>query len=149
MHRPGKEVARLNRQELHQAVDPKWQAELLRFIDSGEASDEFLAFMDKDPACQRAVEAAFDQQALAFEELSRSVRASGADLLGATARTPESSTVSQEMAHVIEQALELPPEERSEALRDAASTLTRSVPPRKRKELEAFMADLQRQVAVA
>lgn len=36
-------------------VDLKWRAEFRRFVTTGEASEEFLCYLDKTPECQRAV----------------------------------------------------------------------------------------------
>jgi hypothetical protein len=44
---------------LFDSIDPRWRHDILRFIDSGDASDEFLQFLDTNVDCQNVVEVAF------------------------------------------------------------------------------------------
>lgn len=44
---------------LFDSIDPRWRYDILRFIDSGDASDEFLQFLDSNVDCQNVVEVAF------------------------------------------------------------------------------------------
>lgn len=43
---------------LFASIDPQWHDQLLQFVDTGDASPEFLAFLDRDTECQRVVEIA-------------------------------------------------------------------------------------------
>ena len=44
-------------------VDKRWQEAFLRFVETGEAQKEFLAYLDKDDSAQKAVDEAFTAQA--------------------------------------------------------------------------------------
>ena len=131
-------------QEWLDLVHPEWRLEFETFVETGEASEEFLAYLDRDPACQKAVEAAFTQQAAAFEELSRTLRASVPKK--ALAET-QAFLVSQRMANAVEETLQLPPAERTQVLTRTVSTLTQGGPDQRREALRAFVADLEKQVA--
>jgi hypothetical protein len=119
-------------------LETRWHEAFLRFTETGEADAEFLAFMDSDPECQRAVEAAFNEQALAFEKLSRSLRDDRV--------TPPAEAVSEALTasvtQVLERALDLPPEQRNQVVVDAATALNRDVPPRRQQELKRFVEAL-------
>ena len=41
---------------LFHAIAPCWREDLVRFIDTGEASDGFFVFLDSNDECQRVVE---------------------------------------------------------------------------------------------
>lgn len=129
----------MTKEELLGLVDPRWHREFLNFIEAGEASEEFLTYMDRAPSCQRAVEAAFSQQAAAFERLSQDMRSAVPDKVLAEA---QASVLSQNMAHAFEQTLELPPAERTKVLKRTVSALAREVPQRRRKELKEIFSDL-------
>lgn len=45
-----------------QLVAPRFRAEFLQFIEAGEASAEFLAYLDRDEDCQDAIELALAEQ---------------------------------------------------------------------------------------
>jgi hypothetical protein len=129
----------MNRDEWLGRVEPKWHKEFLQFVETGDASEEFLTYMDRDPSCQQAVEAVFSEQAAAFESLSRDLRAAIPDEVLVEA---QSSVLSEHMAQALGQTLELSPAERSQVVEQTASALAREVPPRKRQELKAIVADL-------
>jgi hypothetical protein len=45
--------------EALELVPMQWQADFIRFIEDGEASGEFFAFLESDAECRRACEMAF------------------------------------------------------------------------------------------
>lgn len=53
----------MNIESLLERVPARYRAEFSRFLDSGEASPEFLAFLDSDSDCQKLVDLAMTQQA--------------------------------------------------------------------------------------
>lgn len=69
-------------------IDPKWQAAFVRFVETGEADDEFLEYLNSDPGAQAAVEEAFSRQAAALQELAGAMAAT----LGTHAGSGESRT---------------------------------------------------------
>ncbi len=59
-------------------VRDEWQESFVRFIETGEAKPEFLAFLDENADCRNAVEQAFAVQSKAFEEFARILSAPSA-----------------------------------------------------------------------
>jgi predicted dinucleotide-utilizing enzyme len=135
LHRPeeGGKGDRVDTQALLSRLDPQWHTAFLHFIETGEADAQFLAFMDKNEDCQHAVEAAFNEQALTFERLSRKIHEKDDAAVPVAAAGSEALTAS--VAQVLERALELPPEQRSQVVHKAARALTEAVPPRRQKDL--------------
>jgi hypothetical protein len=37
-------------------IDAKWHAAFVRFVETGDASDGFLNYLDSDPRCQKVME---------------------------------------------------------------------------------------------
>ena len=52
-------------------IPPKWQTDFTRFVETGEASQAFLDFLDEDNGCQTAVDRAFTEQAAGFKKLAK------------------------------------------------------------------------------
>ena len=61
------------REDVTDTIDPQHREEFCRFIENGEASEDFLAYMDESEECQRAIEQVFAREAAQFEELTRSL----------------------------------------------------------------------------
>ncbi|MDQ3282209.1 MAG: hypothetical protein M3Q69_12440 [Acidobacteriota bacterium] len=59
------------------SIDPRWHTDLFKFLDSGDASDEFLVFLDRDEQAQRLVEAAF---AYVSQDVAATARGLKADI---------------------------------------------------------------------
>ncbi len=66
---------------LFDSIDSRWHAELFHFLDSGDASDEFLAFLDCDEQAQRVVEAAFAYVSQDVAATARALKADWAETL--------------------------------------------------------------------
>jgi len=115
--------------ELLKLVEPRWHQEFLRFIDSGDASEGFLAYVDGDADAQIAVEKAFDAQAKAFEELASSLASA---LPSNVSRDIEdkkrATTASANMTKAVKQVLALSPREQQGVLQKLRSALTRLGP---------------------
>jgi uncharacterized protein YdbL (DUF1318 family) len=56
-------------------VSAEWHDEFRHFVDTGQASNEFLAYLDEDADCQAAVDLVIDAQAEAFQKLAEVLRA--------------------------------------------------------------------------
>src|SRR5712664_146200 len=99
-------------EDLLKNVDSKWHGDFLRFVETGEAGEQFLDYLNHDEGGQQAVEVAFNAQAQAFQGLAEElrnpaqhVRISTEPLIAASAR----------MAEAVEVVLRLSPEQRNEA----------------------------------
>jgi uncharacterized protein YdbL (DUF1318 family) len=55
-------------------VQPQWKGEFIRFVETGEAGEGFLNYLDHDSDAQQAVEKAFKAQASAFENLAEELK---------------------------------------------------------------------------
>jgi hypothetical protein len=60
--------------EILDLVPDRWRAEFGRFLRYGEASNEFLDFLDTDPEGQRAVDMALAQRAAGFDKFTSEVK---------------------------------------------------------------------------
>ena len=55
-------------------VDEKYILDFFRFVETGEANQIFLDYLDTDPNAEKAVDIIFQAQARAFEDLARKLR---------------------------------------------------------------------------
>lgn len=76
----------MNIKEIADKVDAQWRDDFLHFVDTGEATQEFLNNIDNNAALLAAVEKAFRVQAKAVEHIARRL---GGDSEPAHAKTPE------------------------------------------------------------
>jgi hypothetical protein len=131
-------------EELLKNVAPEWHKEFLRFVETGEAEDNFLQYLNKDKGGQAAVEMAFDAQVKAFEGLAEELKKpqpqieAPAELARAASRT---------MATAVETIVQLPPEQRGEALENAASVLGTSLPPEQQDAARSVARSLEHALA--
>jgi hypothetical protein len=110
-------------------IKPEWQDSFLHFVDTGEASDKFLEYLDHDDDAQKAVEIAFKTQAKAFEELAGELRKTRAEVGEPKEAEGEADAVdvlSAEFADAVERISQLSAEEQTEVIHKAASALRAS-----------------------
>lgn len=111
------------------ALIPKhWHDEFRKFIDTGDADDAFLAFLDNDENGQRAVEAAFSARVGVFEEFAQTLRP---ELL--VERRPDPALLSAQMKNVLETTVSLPPQQRRDVIADMFAAVRRMSEPDKRE----------------
>ncbi len=55
-------------------VDKKWAKEFVSFVESGDASDEFFAFLDSNADCQRAVDMVLRNESQGLERVAQFLR---------------------------------------------------------------------------
>lgn len=55
-------------------VEPAYKEDFQKFVETGEASEEFLDYLEKDQQAQEAVDIVFDRQAKAFENFAKMLR---------------------------------------------------------------------------
>lgn len=51
-------------------IDPKWHADFMSFVETGEASLGFQGFLNANVACQEAMDRAISLDSAGFEELA-------------------------------------------------------------------------------
>src|SRR5882762_5000044 len=123
-------------------VKPEWHKAFLRFIDTGEAEETFLNYLNQDEHGQKAVEMAFDAQASAFEGLAKELTA---DKIEAKTTTSSAAQVaSGDIARIVKNVLVLEPEERYEVLQKAASSLEASISPKQKSQLDDVAQEIGR-----
>ncbi len=122
-------------------LDERWAEEFARFIETGDASDEFFAYLDENTACQQAVDLALKKKSEGLDRVSR--------LLEADERTGEQKPKAHQWASALAQALSiaarLPAAERSRVVRDAVAQAGRS--RRDRQAVKAMAAELVEETA--
>ena len=119
-------------QDLMDNVDTRWHSEFVCFVETGEANDAFLAYLDENESAQMAVEGAFKRQAAKFEELAteikrRQVPSSTLEAHAASA-TSATSTTSTRLAEVVENALQATSSERAGVVATGTAALAASMP---------------------
>ena len=57
--------------DLANQVCPELRDNFLRFVNMGEAANEYIVHIDYCPKCKKAIESAFERQARALENLAR------------------------------------------------------------------------------
>ncbi len=103
-------------------VDPRWQTEYLKFIETGEATNDFLVYLNRDKSAQKAVGMAIDEQIAAFRGL------------GAELRRPEKpemepvAAASQKMVGAVQSLLQLPVHQRDAAVRSFSNAFASFAP---------------------
>src|SRR5579864_711425 len=131
-------------EDLLKNIAPQWQKEFLRFVETGEASDPFLEYLNEDKGGQAAVEMAFDAQVKAFEGLAEELKKPqpatevSVELARAASRT---------MATAVETVIQLPPEQRGKVLEKAASVLGTSLAPDQQDAARSVVRSLDHALA--
>jgi len=122
-----------------------WRKDFVGFVQTGDASPEFLKYLDNDEGAQSAVEEAFTAQARALEGLAQLVKRSGSP---PAERAGSSTVVSNAVVLAVERLAKLPGAERKTAVSDAAKTLARfsSAEPDKADTVRSTLSALQEQV---
>ncbi len=118
--------------------------DFIHFVQTGDASPDFLNYLEGEPKAQEAVEKAFTQQAQALEGLASLVKedSSGRE---STSRAEDASTA---VARAVERITGLSGEERVQAVAGAAKTLVlrAAAEPDKAAAVRSTLSDLQREV---
>lgn len=97
----------MDQPNLPELIEPKWRAAFARFVETGEAEEEFLDYLNSNPEAQAAVERAFSKQAAALEELAGAMSAalSGAPTSPAASASGAPSLVRRSMSYLTPAAL--------------------------------------------
>ena len=115
--------------DLLDKVDEKWHSEFERFVETGEADDAFLTYLDEDERAEMAVEGAFKRQAAKFEGLAAELkrRQAQSDTEGPQV-VPLASSTPTKVAAVFEDALQAPSIERDRVVATSTAALAASMP---------------------
>ena len=109
---------------LIESVAPKWRSAFQQFVETGEADEAFLTYLNQDTSAQDAVEKAFNHQVSQFEGLAAELK---------KRRAPESqeampSLTSTKLAAVVEVVMQTPREQQDEVVKTRTAEFAASVP---------------------
>ncbi|MCI0588402.1 MAG: hypothetical protein L0323_16345 [Planctomycetes bacterium] len=137
-------------EEIVERVQVEWRPAFRAFVETGEADEGFLHYLEWDDRAKEAVELAFGARSEALERVGRAIAASAlaqAGDLGPAASVvsppPAGEAVSMTLARAIEDVLSLPAEDRDRAAAEVASVLRSRLPEREKEALEALAAGIQ------
>jgi hypothetical protein len=134
-------------EELIERVKPDWRPDFLSFIETGEAQEAFLTYLDHDADAEAAVELAFSSQATAFEKLGRELSAPS-DPAGSPfdLATSEPAMASAKIRLALEDALRLPSKDYAALIDQMAEGLKAERRPDERKEISTLLEGMARAV---
>lgn len=129
-------------------IEPQWHAEFERFVETGEADEGFLTYLDQSEAAQTAVEGAFKHQAARFEKLAEELKRRQ----GVTGPEPAkisalSSTTATKVAAVIEGALQASSTQRAQVVARTTAALAASMPAEDAEVVEQVAESLKNRLA--
>jgi len=129
-------------------VEPRWQAEFERFVETGEADEKFLTYLDQSEAAQTAVEGAFKHQAARFEELAEELKRRH-DIIGQESGVVSSapSTTATKVAAVVQGALQASSTERAQVVARTTAALAASMPAEEAEVVEEVAESLKSRIA--
>ncbi|MCI0588941.1 MAG: hypothetical protein L0323_19130, partial [Planctomycetes bacterium] len=137
-------------EEIVERVQVEWRPAFRALVETGEADEGFLQYLEEDVRAMGAVELAFGAQAQALERVGRAIAesaiAQAGDLPPASSVVsppPAAESVSMSLARAIEDVLSLPAEDRDRAAADVASVLRSRLAERAKGALEALAAGIQ------
>ncbi len=132
--------------DLFETVAEEWRPEFQRFVETGEADEGFLNYLNQDEGAQHAVESAFNRQVASFEGLAADLKkASGTEGEVQPIRTP--SSISSRLAAVVEVALATPSARREQIVESGATELAASIPAKERDVLKEVVRSLDSTLA--
>lgn len=123
------------------------QPEFKRFVETGDASQAFLDYLDKDPAAQSAVEAAFNAQAASLTELAREISSSASPLRDNRAAEHglwSAQDPTDQIVNAFERVAKMPANEQAAVLQIAGGAIREKVGFEK---LRSVLSNLQRSVS--
>jgi hypothetical protein len=131
-------------------VASPWRGAFVRFVESGDADEAFLDYLDRDASAQQAVELAFGEQARALEGLAQRLRESDAPLATAGSTRPAAAQMFETLTRALETAVRLPTAERHTVIEAAIARASEGIAEKgDRAELRETLADLKHAAAVA
>jgi hypothetical protein len=131
--------------DLLRDVDKRWHQAFIQFVQTGEAPEDFLAYLNKDPKGQSAVERAFTAQVEALQGLAEVIKKKGDEKLQSASELEQPSMA---IARAVELVMELPGSERREAVAGAAAALVQRTGARGSAEVRSTLSELGEQLSL-
>ena len=117
-------------EELLTAIEPRWADAFTRFVQTGEAENDFLEYVNQSQEAQQAVEAAFEAQARAFQSIAEDLKKAEPGTSQYSSDMPDVSVVA---AQAVEDVMLLPPQKSREAMEKVASALKAALRPEQQR----------------
>lgn len=133
--------------DLLEGVAEEWHSEFQRFVETGEAEDAFLSYLNEDKRAQQAVESAFNRQAAGFEDLAVELKKASLPNAPQTEPLPTPSSISSRVAAVVEAALQTPSARRNKVVETSTAELAASMPAKERDVLKEVVRSLDNNLA--
>jgi restriction endonuclease Mrr len=124
-------------------VAPEWHTEFQQFIETGDAEEVFLDYLNQDSAAQDAVEKAFNRQAAQFERLAAELKKRKALKGRESSVSAARSSTPSKLAAVVEAAIHTPQEQREQVVQTSTAELAASMPAEERKVLKEVVRSLE------
>ena len=128
-------------------IEPQWHAEFEHFVETGEANDAFLAYLDQNETAQMAVEGAFKQQAAKFEELAEALKQRHELTAQKSPVSAAASTTPTKVATIIEGALQASSKQRAQVVAKSTAALAASMPADEAEVVKAVAESLESSIA--
>lgn len=135
--------------DLLEGVAPQWRQSFQHFVETGEAKDDFLNYLNEDERGQQAVEMAFNRQAVGFEGLAAELKNTSVPNRQREAEPLKTAAavISTRIAAVVEVALQTPSAQRDELVEKSAAELAASMPLEERNALQEVVRSLDDKLA--
>jgi hypothetical protein len=135
--------------DLLEGVAPQWRQAFQHFVETGEAEDDFLNYLNEDERGQQAVEMAFNRQAAGFEGLAAELKTTSVPNRQREAEPLKTAAaaISTRIAAVVEVALRAPSAQRDELVEKSAAELAASMPLEERNALQEVVRSLDDKLA--
>jgi hypothetical protein len=128
------------------SVKTSMRDEFTNFVETGDASQAFLDYLDKDPKAQRAVEEAFNAQASSLEELAREISSNASQRMDSRAVERELASAqdpTDQIVNAVERVAKMPANQQEAVVQSAGSAIRNKAGFEK---LLTVLSNLQRSV---
>lgn len=124
-------------------IAEKWRPAFERFVETGEAEEAFLNYLNEDKGAQDAVETAFNRQAEKFENLAAELKRTDVTTSAIEAKLAAPARV----AAAVQAALDAPSLRRVAVMRTSTAEIAASMPAEERMVLKEFAQSLENSLA--
>lgn len=129
--------------DLLEEVTEEWRPAFQHFVETGEADEPFLNYLNEENKAQEAVEKAFNRQASGFEGLAAELKNSSVPNREQLAEpVTAAAAISSRVAAVVEAGLQAPSASRDAEVAKSTAELAASMPAEKRDALQEVVRTL-------
>jgi len=136
-----------NLTDLLDTIDVQWRSEFARFVETGEADDGLLTYLDENEGAQKAVERAFNHQASKFVNLAAELHRRQDQNVATASSVSASSTTPTKIAAVVEGALQATTQERAKVVAASTAALVASMPAEEAAVVKQVARSLENDLA--